>query len=155
MSLSKIVLLFSILIIGIQPVDAQTKPKSSSVKPTAKKASHAPAKGPRIKFEKDTVSFGTIKEDAVIEKNFVFTNTGTEPLVVISATGSCGCTVPTIPSTPIEPGEKGTIIVKYTAKNKVGRQAPLITVITNGYPRTKKISLQGDVEQIPGGVKDN
>jgi hypothetical protein len=153
MNIKSIVIPILLLVLFASTANAQTKKKG-----TATKASHqttqAPVKGPRIKFTKDTINFGNIKEDAVIEKSFEFTNVGTEDLVIISATGSCGCTLPTIPSTPIAPGEKGVIVVKYTAKNKVGRQAPLITVVTNGYPRIRKVSLQGWVEQIPGGVKD-
>jgi Protein of unknown function (DUF1573) len=153
MNFLKIILPSLFLIFGFVTADAQTHKKGTATK-ASNKTTHAPVKGPRIKFAKDTVNFGTIKEDAVIEKSFEFTNVGTEDLIITSATGSCGCTLPTFPTHPIAPGEKGVIIVKYTARNKVGRQAPLITVVSNGYPRIRKVSLQGYVEQIPGGVKD-
>ncbi len=107
----------------------------------------------RIRFDTLLIDFGTIKEDAVIEKKFTFTNTGAAPLVVLEARGSCGCTLPTVPADPIEAGKKGVILVKYTAKNKVGPQKPEITVYTNGSPKIVKLHLQGWVEQIPGGVK--
>ena len=74
-------------------------------------------------------------------------------MVIIDASGSCGCTMPIIPSMPIPPGGKNKITVKYTAHNKVGPQKPLITVITNGTPSVYKLQMEGWVEQIPGGVK--
>ena len=106
-----------------------------------------------IRFDTLVIDFGTVKEDAVVERKFTFTNTGAAPLVILEARGSCGCTVPTVPADPIEAGKKGVILVKYAAKNKVGPQQPEITVFTNGFPKIVKLRLQGWVEQIPGGVK--
>lgn len=110
---------------------------------------------PRIKFETEKIDLGIIKEDAIIRKEFEFTNTGGANLVILDVKGSCGCTVPEYPLVPIAPGEKGKIVVTYTARNKMGPQKPEITVLTNGSPRTFKLHLETWVEQIPGGVKDH
>lgn len=110
---------------------------------------------PRIKFETEKIDLGIIKEDAIIRKEFEFTNTGGANLVIMDVRGSCGCTVPEYPLVPIAPGDKGKIVVTYTARNKMGPQKPEITVLTNGSPRTFKLYLETWVEQIPGGVKDN
>lgn len=109
---------------------------------------------PRIKFETDKIDLGIIKEDAIVRKEFEFTNTGGANLVILDVKGACGCTVPEYPLVPIGPGEKGKIVVTYTARNKMGPQKPEITVLTNGSPRTFKLHLETWVEQIPGGVKD-
>ncbi len=138
------------------PLEAQSS--SVVVKPKSGKSVLRTKKTPTpqaatIQFANDKIDFGTIKEDAVIEKTFEFTNAGTKDLMIIDATGSCGCTLPTIPSAPIPPGGKNKITVRYTAKNKVGPQKPLITVVTNGVPSVVKLQLEGWVDQIPGGVK--
>ncbi|MBL7817687.1 MAG: DUF1573 domain-containing protein [Saprospiraceae bacterium] len=129
-----------------------SKPKiaAKSVATSAKKIT--PVRAAKIKFDNMTLNLGTIKEDAVIEKTFEFTNIGEKDLVIINAKGSCGCTVPTPPVAPIVPGGKGKISVKYTAKNKVGPQKPTITVTTNGVPSVVKLNMEAWVEQIPGGV---
>jgi hypothetical protein len=135
-------------------------PKLTTYKPTTKKTTaktatpKAAPSGAVITFAKSKIDLGTIKEDAVIVNQFEFTNTGVKPLVITSAKGTCGCTAPEYPKTPILPGEKGVITVTYTAKNKVGPQKPEITVTTNGTPSTVKIKLEAWVDQIPGGVKD-
>ena len=108
-----------------------------------------------IHFDKQKVDFGTIKEDAVFETSFEFTNTGNADLIIIDAEATCGCTLPTVPKEPIKPGKKAKINVKYTALNKVGPQKPIITIITNGSPSSVKLQLEGWVEQIPGGVAKN
>jgi uncharacterized cupredoxin-like copper-binding protein len=134
-----------------KPVVTSKSPKkttSSTASTTKKPVSN----GARIKFASDKLDFGTIKEDSVVEKVFEFTNVGNADLVVINATGSCGCTIPTYPNTPIRPGDKGSIVVKFTAKNKFGPQKPTVTVTTNASPRLSKLQLDGWVEQIPGGV---
>lgn len=109
---------------------------------------------PRIKFEVEKIDLGIIKEDAIVRREFEFTNTGGSNLVILDVKGSCGCTVPEYPLVPIAPGEKGKIVVTYTANNKMGPQKPEITVLTNGSPHSIKLHLETWVEQIPGGVKD-
>src|SRR5688572_19226195 len=64
-------------------------------------------------FSKYEHDFGTIKQDTENKYVFTFTNTGSEPLIIESATGSCGCTVPNYPKAPIPPGGKGDIEVVY------------------------------------------
>jgi hypothetical protein len=112
----------------------------------------AVSKVPKIKFTQDKIDFGTIKEDAIVEKTFEFTNIGDADLLITNAVGSCGCTIPIFSITPIAPGEKGSILVKFTAKNKFGPQKPTITVTSNATPHLVKIQLEGWVDQIPGGV---
>jgi hypothetical protein len=140
---------------------AYSKPKvtSKSVPAPASSAKKTPSspkktvgKAPKIKFVQDKIDFGTIKEDAIVEKTFDFTNEGNADLLITNAVGSCGCTIPIFPIMPIAPGEKGSIVVKFTAKNKFGPQKPTITVTSNATPHLVKIQLEGWVDQVPGGV---
>ena len=48
-----------------------------------------------------------VHKDLVGETEFKFTNTGEGPLIISSAQGSCGCTVPEYPNAPVAPGEEG------------------------------------------------
>src|SRR5688572_18813503 len=65
----------------------------------------APADGPEMTFEATTIDYGTIDQGANPIREFKFTNTGTEPLLITSAVGSCGCTVPSFSREPVKPGE--------------------------------------------------
>lgn len=132
-------------------VSSKSMPQTTK---SIKKVNQPLGKTAKIKFKQEKIDLGTIKEDAIVEKFFEFTNDGDADLVIIDAEGSCGCTLPTIPKEPIKPGGKATIGVKYTAKNKAGPQKPIITVKTNGTPRTVKLQLDCWVEQIPGGIKE-
>jgi hypothetical protein len=132
-----------------QPVSRAKSAKTNPAVVTSKGAA-----GARIAFVVEKMDLGTLKESAVLHKTFEFTNTGSAPLVILSAEGSCNCTVPTFSKAPIAPGEKGEIDVKYIARNKVGPQKMGVTLVTNGSPKTIKLSLEAWVEQVPGGVKD-
>ena len=46
---------------------------------------------------------------------------------------------------PVDPGETGYIGVTFDSKGKVGKQKPMITVVTNARPRTYKLYLEGMV----------
>ncbi len=86
---------------------------------------------PKIKFEKTEHDFGTIKEGDIVETVFKFTNSGKSELIITSAKGSCGCTVPDWPKEPIMPGESGEIKVKFNSNRKPNLQQKIVTLVTN------------------------
>lgn len=98
------------------------------------------ADGPIMTFESKTVDYGTIEQNGDPLKVLTFSNTGTEPLVIKNARGSCGCTVPTWPKEPIMPGEEAEIEVRY-ATNRLGSINKTIKVTTNegGDPHVLKV----------------
>ncbi|MDZ7879072.1 MAG: DUF1573 domain-containing protein [Saprospiraceae bacterium] len=134
----------------ITEIQAEVKP----IKPAVKPASKSTKRGAHAEFDVMTINMGTIKEDAVEERYFEFTNTGTTNLEILECRGSCGCTQPRAESSVVAPGERSKIYVKYVALNKVGPQRPVITLTTNGSPSVIRLFLEIWVDQIPGGVKD-
>jgi Protein of unknown function (DUF1573) len=74
--------------------------------------------------------YGTIEYNGEPLRVVKFKNTGTEPLIIKNARGSCGCTVPNWPKEPILPGETGQIEIRY-ATNRVGAIDKRVTVTTN------------------------
>lgn len=87
--------------------------------------------GPKIRFDKTEHDFGVINEGDVVETVFTFTNSGKSELIITSAKGSCGCTVPEWPKEPIMPGEDGQIKVKFNSDKKPNLQQKDITLVTN------------------------
>lgn len=107
--------------------------------------------GAEIEFEKDTHDYGTIKQNANGVYEFKFKNTGTQPLMISNAKGSCGCTVPEWPREPIAPGESGVIKVKYDTK-RVGPFSKSVTLQSNAVnDPAKTIRIKGNVEEVAGG----
>lgn len=104
----------------------------------------APATGAKIEFETTTIDYGTIERNSDRERIFKFTNTGTEPLIISHAKGSCGCTVPTWPKEPIMPGKTGEIKVNYDT-NRVGTFRKTVTLTTNATPASVVLNIKGTV----------
>lgn len=106
--------------------------------------------GAKIEFEKDVHDYGTIKQHGNGAYEFKFKNTGSEPLMISNAKGSCGCTVPEWPREPIAPGESATIKVKYDTK-RVGPFSKSVTIQSNAVnDATKTIRIKGNVEEVAG-----
>lgn len=90
--------------------------------------------------------FGTVTDGEKVEYSYRFKNTGSTPLVVVSATASCGCTVPEKPEKPIPPGETGFIKVVFNSSNRIGQNHKDITVIANTSPAFPVLKLTGEVK---------
>ncbi|MDP5231830.1 MAG: DUF1573 domain-containing protein [Cellulophaga sp.] len=108
---------------------------------------------PVMSFDKTEHDFGTISANAAQETLFKFTNTGNAPLVITSATSTCGCTVPEVPKAPIAPGESGELLVKF---NGAGANAvsKVVTVTANTAKGTEQLTIKAFVtpaNQLPAG----
>ncbi len=87
--------------------------------------------GASIEFDELAHVFGKMYEGESRAWKFYFTNVGDEPLVISRVKTTCGCTVPSKPEEPIQPGESGAIEVAFNSAKKVGDQKKDISVFTN------------------------
>lgn len=106
------------------------------------------ASGPTMTFEQTTIDYGTIEQGAEPLRQFKFTNTGSEPLIIKDARGSCGCTVPTYPKEPVMPGESATIDVRYDTQ-RVGQFTKTVTLSTNETVESRTLTIKGEVKEAP------
>lgn len=98
-------------------------------------------------FATPSHDFGTIPQDSENRHVFTFTNSGSEPLVIENAKGSCGCTVPQYPKEPIAPGETGEIEVVYKPGKQKNKQTKTVTITANTEPRTTKLTISANVDE--------
>ena len=110
------------------------------------------AGSPKISFLEKSHDFGTIKEEkGPVKYEFEFTNTGDAPLMIISAKGSCGCTVPTYSKKPIQPGKKGKINVTFSPTGRPGEFHKTVNVKLNTPEKYTLLRISGVV--LPRGEK--
>lgn len=100
---------------------------------------------PVMTFEESMYDFGTVDEGTEVVKEFKFKNTGKSPLIVVSAKGSCGCTVPTFSKDPIAPGAEGTMLVKFNTSGKPNAQTKTVTIKANTESGTETLTIKGNV----------
>jgi hypothetical protein len=98
-----------------------------------------------IEFEEATFNYGEITAGEKIQNVFQFTNTGDAPLIITSAKGSCGCTVPEWPKEPIMPGETAEMLVQFDSKGKKGNQSKRVSITANTDPAISYLTIKGTV----------
>lgn len=119
---------------------------SSKVAP---KAIDPNAKYASMDFDKTEHDFGNITQGDKVETIFTFTNNGEADLVIASAKGSCGCTVPEYPKTPVKPGEKATMKVSFNSNGKKGHNKKTVTIRANTKSGVEKLSITADIALDP------
>ncbi len=98
-------------------------------------------------FDEYHYNFGTIKQGAVVQHTFTFTNTSDQTVKIVNANASCGCTVPTYEKGRlITPGSKGKIDVEFNSAGKQGKMVKSIRIYTDATPKVMRLQLTGMVE---------
>jgi len=100
---------------------------------------------PVLTFVEEVYDFGKITQGEKVTHAYKFTNTGKSDLIITSARGSCGCTVPSWPKEPIKPGAEGMIDVVFSSEGRSGQQHKQVTVVANTQPSTAVVALKGEV----------
>lgn len=136
---------------------SETVPASPTPAATTKDATPVVPSGPitKIEFEEEVFDFGEVMDGDKVKHEYKFKNTGSEPLIISNAKGSCGCTVPSWPREPIPPGEEGVIMVQFDSKNKgkVGGspQSKRVTLTANTDPVNTYLTIKGTVKKEDTG----
>ena len=134
-------------------VPASTTPTNTTQAPPAAPAEVVPV-GPltTIVYPETEFDFGEIEEGEKIVHEFAFKNTGSEPLVISKAVGSCGCTVPDWPREPIAAGQEAVIKVQYDSRGKGKTRAEggraenkRVTITANTDPANTYLYIKGKV----------
>lgn len=135
--------LFLLVTLGVISCTADRKDKS---------ASNKTMDGVLVTNDSTTVQiidssydFGVITDGEKVSYNFRFKNSGTKPLVIVSASSSCGCTVPEKPEEPVLPGQIGFIKVVFDSKGKAGSTHKLVKIMSNADPAFPDLILTGQV----------
>ncbi len=102
---------------------------------------------PEIKFDTLVMNMGTFSEsDGPQTCTFGFTNMGTTPLIINQAYASCGCTVATYTKTPVQPGERGEVNVKYNGKGKYpGHFKKTVSIRSNAKNEVVRLTIEGNM----------
>jgi hypothetical protein len=122
----------------------QRQSVSGNTENSAESASQSSSNA-QITFAKYEHDFGNILQDSDNKFTFTFTNTGTEPLIIENAKGSCGCTVPEYTKDPIAPGETGKLDIVYKPGKQKNQQTKTITVTANTSPKTTTLRIKANV----------
>ncbi len=100
--------------------------------------------GQELYFAESTYNFGEILEDGPGTFKIEFKNMGDQAIVINRVRSSCGCTIPSWPKEPVEPGATGVIEVKYNTA-LVGYFLKSVYVYSTAANSPKKLQIKGKV----------
>lgn len=97
-----------------------------------------------ISWVEKTHDFATFHEDGGrVAVEFKAVNTGDEPVRILSARSTCGCTRPTYNSRPVNPGDTAMIKVAYDPTGRPGRFDKKIYVDFDTDPSRHTLHIKG------------
>lgn len=139
------ILLSFILVAAMTSMMFAQETKKAEIKSETTAQEQVDPNAPKMELETLDVDYGTIEKNADPYRVVKFTNTGKEPLIIKSARGNCGCTVPTWPREAVNPGETKEIKIRY-ATNRIGPFHKKVTLVTNEPANNKHvIKIHGKV----------
>lgn len=100
---------------------------------------------PVMLFKDEKHNFGDIVQGEKVSYSFIFKNTGASDLLISSASGSCGCTVPTFPKEPVKAGQEGKIDVVFDSDGKSGLVEKTVTLVSNCDPSNTLLTINANI----------
>ncbi len=106
------------------------------------------AQAPKLTFSSMVHDFGDIKKSAVVNADFVLTNSGKSPLNIRFIKPNCGCTVVNLDKMDIAPGESVTMKVEYDATGRRGTDQKSIVIFSNDPSApTQRITIKARISE--------
>ena len=136
----KFKLLFTMCLISIFSVSvfSQTKELKSE------KQSQQTIENKNISWEYTTYDFKSLQQNKPAKAEFIFKNTGREPISITKVKSSCGCTVTGYDKIPVLPGKESKITATYNSR-KAGPFRKTISVYMSDKSQYK-LAIKGIVK---------
>ena len=100
----------------------------------------------RVEWVNTVDDFGTIHEsDGKVALTFLGVNVGNEPLAILGAKSTCGCTTPVYPRTPIAPADTFAVTAAFDPAFQVGKITKKIYISTNASDEKSTLTVAGIV----------
>lgn len=97
-----------------------------------------------VKFKEVRHDFGKIKQGVPVTFDFEFSNIAAEPVIIETASASCGCTTPVWPQTPVMKAKADKIKAGFNAA-AAGPFEKTIFVKIKGVDAPYEIKIAGEV----------
>ncbi len=106
-----------------------------------------------LKVEPKTFDFGTIEESAgVASHTFRLTNTGSQPITILSVRTGCRCVTAQPPREALAPGASASLTVRFDPAGRSGTFHKDLAIISQG-KKINRIQIRGSVNPAPSKNK--
>jgi hypothetical protein len=106
---------------------------------------------PELVLEQAALHFGRIRENEVRRGQVRFSNGGGSVLRIADVRTTCGCTVASIPSRTLRPGESGYVEVSFDPSGPGAAQRKWVNIISNSGGESghvTQVAIEADVEAL-------
>lgn len=108
---------------------------------------HTPTDKPKIKFNREFIDLGKVKEGVILYRSFKVTNVGNAPLKILETKSTCGCTVPEVKKSILKMQESTTLKVKIDTSMKQNKVTKTLDVLSSDPDRPiVKLSMAMNIE---------
>lgn len=108
-----------------------------------------------VRWLETTHNFGAFNEDmGPVSATFRFVNTGDEPVGIVAARASCGCTAPKYSREGIAPGDTASVTVTYDPAGRPGRFSKYVAVDLSFVDSRQKLIVEGTVVGSPSSLSE-
>lgn len=142
--MNKYIVFFSFLIF-ISACEGFRQKSTSDIREKKSDNLVSSASAPEITFESIEHDFGKVHAGEKLGWYFKYKNTGSEPLVISSASASCGCTVADYPKEPLAPGKEGMIKIVFDTSGRAGRQTKTVVLETNAVKSKVSLLIRAEI----------
>ncbi len=97
-----------------------------------------------VSWKTTSIHLGEVQKNEVNELAFEFMNHSSEPIQIVEAKGSCGCTSVNYPKEAIQPGESAAITANFKS-GKVGAFKKSIRITTSDSDEPTFLYFNGEV----------
>lgn len=98
-----------------------------------------------IEVTENKFDFGKINDGDVVKHTYMVKNIGENPLVISNVQVSCGCTAPSYPKEPIQPGKIGELTLEFNSAGKAGIVNKNALIIANADNAPYSIGFSAEV----------
>lgn len=100
----------------------------------------------KMDFKEQAFDFGNSTQGQLLVHEFVYTNNGDEILEIGEITADCDCLSWEVSSTVLNPGEQGTITLKWDTSSKKGITYSRLTIHSNIKGGTKELTMASEIQ---------
>lgn len=107
-----------------------------------------------LRFDAETVDFGTVKPGTTQHAVFRFVNDGQDTLRLLDPRPSCGCTAALLSSSVLAPGDSGSISVDFRASvGMFGSTTKTISVYSGATGKEERLALLRITADVVGDLR--
>ncbi|NOZ46542.1 MAG: DUF1573 domain-containing protein [Chlorobi bacterium] len=149
MKTKSIILVLALVLFAIVACKNKTEKKEITTEivnnPVTANGDYDTSELPKFEFPERNHDFGVLIQGEKVSYTFKYKNVGGADLILRSAKGSCGCTVPKWSREPLAPGKEGEIEIIFDSSHKKGKQVKTITLLANTQPNKEVLTITGEV----------